>query len=200
MKAVRLVSWGLVLLLGIILLFTMVSKDKDGGGSMGPGGPFTLTAHTGEPVSDADFRGKYMLIYFGYSFCPDVCPLELQKMSTALYMLEQEDYDTSLLQPVFISVDPERDTVSELADYVQDFHPSLVALTGTLDEIKAVASQYRVYFKKRKEDGVKGYLMDHQSVIMVMDPDGSFNRIFSSITSPQDIADTFKPVLEKKGG
>ncbi len=200
MKAVRLVSWGLVLLLGIVLLFNMVSKDEGTGSSMGPGGPFTLRAHTGEQVSDTDFRGKYMLIYFGYSFCPDVCPLELQKMSTALYMLEQEDYDTSLLQPVFISVDPERDTVSELADYVQDFHPSLVALTGTLDEIKAVASQYRVYFKKRKEEGVKGYLMDHQSVIMVMEPDGSFNRIFSSITSPQDIADTFKPVLEKKDG
>ncbi len=199
MNIARLVSWGLVLVCGLLLAFNLMEKDGGGSSVSGPGGPFTLTAHTGEHVSDTDFRGKYMLIYFGYSFCPDVCPLELQKLSTALYMLEQQGYDTSPLQPIFISVDPERDTVAELADYVQDFHPSLVALTGTLEEIQKVAAEYRVYFKKRKELGVEGYLMDHQSVIMVMDQDGQFNRIFTSITSPQDIADTFKPVLEQSG-
>lgn len=199
MKTVRLVSWGIVLLVGILLAFQF-NKNNRQMQTDGPGGPFELTSHTGERVSDTDFRGQYMLIYFGYSFCPDVCPLELQKVSTALYMLEQEGLDTSPLRPVFISVDPERDTVAELADFAEDFHPSLVALTGTMEEITEVADKYRVYFKKRQQEGVEGYLMDHQSVIMVMDQDGKFNRLFTSRTTPQDIADTFRPVLSKAEG
>ncbi|MFC3050300.1 SCO family protein [Kordiimonas pumila] len=195
MKLVRLFAWIVVLLIGVLMAYRFIGMGPNT--ASGPGGPFTLTAHTGEKVSDTDFRGRYMLIYFGYSYCPDVCPLELHKMSTALDILEDEGYDITPLQPIFITVDPERDTVPELADYVQDFHPSLVALTGTPQEIATVAKTFRVYYKKRVQEGVSGYLMDHQSYILVMDKDGKYNRLFTGKDTPQDMADTFKPVLEK---
>ena len=98
----------------------------------GPGGPFTLISHRGDQVSDTDFRGKYMLIYFGYSYCPDVCPLELQKLTSSLLELEKQGYDISPLQPLFISIDPARDTPEALADYVSLFHDSLIGLSGFL--------------------------------------------------------------------
>jgi len=196
MKSVRILAWIIVLIFGVLLAFRFYGPGEDKGS--GPGGPFTLTAHTGNQVSDTDFRGRYMMIYFGYSFCPDVCPLDLQKMTTALKILEDEGYDTSPIQPLFITVDPERDTVAELADFVQDFHPNLIALTGTLEDITAVTQKFRVYFAKRKQEGIDGYLMDHQAYIMVMDKDGSFNRLFTSRDAPQKIAEVFRPVLKKQ--
>jgi len=195
MKVIRIVAWLAVVAAGIFILFNRYQGMQET--STGPGGPFVLTAHTGETVSNNDFKGRYMLIYFGYSFCPDVCPIELGKMSAAMTMLENEGYDISPLQPIFITVDPERDTVEELANYVTDFHPSLIALTGSPEEIDAVAKAYRVYYKKREQEGMDGYLMDHQSVIFVMDPEGKYVRLFSSRNTPADIADAMKPVLEK---
>ena len=138
-----------------------------------------------------------MLVYFGYSFCPDVCPLDLQKMSVALYQLEQDGYDTSPVQPLFITIDPERDTVEELATFVPDFHPRLIALTGSLPEIEAVAREYKIYFAKRQQPGTDDYLMDHTAIIYVMNPDGQYVRLFSSKDKPADIADSLRPVLEK---
>ncbi|WP_286830010.1 MULTISPECIES: SCO family protein [Kordiimonas] len=195
MKVIRIVAWLAVAIVGIFILVNRYQSMQDT--NSGPGGPFVLTSHTGETVSNNDFKGRYMLIYFGYSFCPDVCPIELGKMSAAMTMLEGEGYDISPLQPIFISVDPERDTVEALADYVTDFHPSLVALTGSPEEIAAVAKEYRVYYKKREQEGLDSYLMDHQSVIFVMDPDGKYVRLFSSRNTPADIADALKPVLLK---
>ncbi|SDE61128.1 SCO family protein [Kordiimonas lacus] len=195
MKVIRIVAWLAVAIVGIFILVNRYQSMQDA--NSGPGGPFVLTSHTGETVSNNDFKGRYMLIYFGYSFCPDVCPIELGKMSAAMTMLEGEGYDISPLQPIFISVDPERDTVEALADYVTDFHPSLVALTGSPEEIAAVAKEYRVYYKKREQEGLDSYLMDHQSVIFVMDPDGKYVRLFSSRNTPADIADALKPVLLK---
>ncbi|MFC4348694.1 SCO family protein [Kordiimonas lipolytica] len=195
MKVIRIVAWVAVVAVGIFVLFNRYQSMQET--STGPGGPFVLTAHTGQTVSNNDFKGRYMLIYFGYSFCPDVCPIELGKMSAAMTMLENEGYDISPLQPIFITVDPERDTVEELASYVTDFHPSLIALTGSPEEIDAVAKAYRVYYKKREQEGLDGYLMDHQSVIFVMDPEGKYVRLFSSRNTPADIADAMKPVLEK---
>ncbi|NVJ98773.1 MAG: SCO family protein [Alphaproteobacteria bacterium] len=193
MKVIRIATWLAVVVIGGYILATRYMGGQET--IKGPGGPFVLTAHTGETVSNRDFLGKYMLIYFGYSFCPDVCPIELGKMSAALTMLENEGLDTSTLQPLFISVDPERDTVEALADYVVDFHPSLIALTGTPEEIAAAAKQYRVYYKKRLQEGMDGYLMDHQSVIFVMGPNGEYQRIFTSRDTPADMAASLKPVL-----
>ncbi len=199
MKMVRLVLWLAVFVAAIFIGSRYFNAGQQAPLADGPGGPFTLTAHTGEQVSDSQFRGKYMLVYFGYSFCPDVCPLDLQKMSVALYQLEQEGYDTTSLQPLFITIDPERDTVEELATFVPDFHPRLIALTGTLPEIEAVARAYKVYFAKRQQPGTDDYLMDHSAIIFAMDPDGQYVRLFSSKDKPADIADSLRPVLEKIG-
>lgn len=195
MKAVRIFSWLAVLVAGVLLVNRYVGTSEQA--SDGPGGPFTLTAHTGEKMSDTDFLGRYMLVYFGYSYCPDVCRIELHKLTTALGMLEDEGYDLSPIQTLFISVDPERDTVQELADYVLDYHPSLIALRGTPEETADVAQKYRVYYAKREQEGIDGYLMDHQSYVFVMDKDGKYNRLFTARDTPQDIADVFKPVLKK---
>jgi len=206
MKAVRLFAWVALALVvfAVSLRFFNTPENKPQSGrelvdaSAGPGGPFTLTSHQDKRVSDSDFRGKYMLVYFGYSYCPDVCRIELHKLSTAFSILEKEGYDLTPLAPIFITVDPERDTVAELADYMLDFYPGFIALTGTPEEISNVAKEYKIYYKKREQEGIDGYLMDHQSYVFVMDPDGAFNRIFSSRDTPQDIADALKPVLEMK--
>lgn len=196
MKAVRLFAWGAVLALVILAGYRFLNQTSGPNG--GPGGPFVLTSHTGAKMSDSDFRGKYMLVYFGYSYCPDVCRIELHKLTTALSLLEEEGYDLAKVQPLFISVDPERDTVEELADYVLDYHSSLIALTGSPEEIADVADKYKVYYRKREQEGMDGYLMDHQSYIFVMDQDGAYSRLFSARDTPQDIAAVFKSVLEKK--
>lgn len=197
MKMVRLGLWALVVVAAAMLLGRYYYAGKEAPLSAGPGGPFTLTAHTGQPVSSEDFRGRYMLVYFGYSYCPDVCPLDLQKLSVALYSLEQEGYDTSLIQPIFITIDPERDTVEELAKFIPDFHPRLIGLTGTLEEITAVARHYKVYFAKRLQEGTSDYLMDHSALTFVMDPDGNYVRLFSSRDKPADIAQSLAPVLDR---
>lgn len=200
MKMVRLILWGLVAV-AAVLAFTKFSgrwsDEQQIVTSGGPGGDFTLMSHTGVSVSSEQFRGRYMLIYFGYSFCPDVCPLDLQKLSVALYQLEEEGFDTTPIQPIFITIDPERDTVEELASFVPDFHPRLIALTGTLDEITKVAGDYKVYFGKRAQEGTDDYLMDHSALIFAMDPNGKYVRLFSTRDKPADIADSLRPVLEK---
>lgn len=195
MKMVRIGLWVVVfiVLLGVGARFYL-QKDNV---SSGPGGPFTLTSHLGEKVSNTDFDGRYMLVYFGYSFCPDVCPLDLQKMSVALYDLEAKGYDTTPIQPIFITIDPERDTVEELAAFMPDFHPRLIGLTGSPAEIADVARRYKVYYAKRPQPGTDDYLMDHQAFQIVIGPDGEFLRLFSSRDKPADIAAAFEPVLKK---
>lgn len=197
MKMVRLSLWGLVLVAAALLLGRYYNAGQQAPLADGPGGPFELTAHTGQSVSSEQFRGRYMLIYFGYSFCPDVCPLDLQKMSVALYQLEQEGYDTTPVQPIFITIDPERDTVEELAGFVPDFHPRLLGLTGTLEQITEVARDFKVYFAKRMQEGTSDYLMDHSALIFVMDQEGKYVRLFSSRDKPTDIAQSLSTVLEK---
>lgn len=206
MKTIRLFTWSLLVLLlafiGYRYFAVPVGPDKDvsvvGDPASRPGGSFTLTSHKGTQVSDSDFFGKYMLVYFGYSFCPDVCRIELHKLSSALQLLEDEGFDLTPVAPIFITVDPERDTVAELADYMLDFHPSFTALTGTPADIADVAKKYKIYYAKREQEGIDGYLMDHQSYVFVMDPNGVYKQLFSSRDTPQDIANTLKTVLEKK--
>ncbi len=150
------------------------------------GGPFTLTDHEGNAVTEADFLGRHTLVYFGYTFCPDVCPMELLSITEALERLGPKADD---VVPLFITVDPERDTVAVMADYAQNFHPNLRALTGTPEEIRATTRAYRVYFKKA--DGPEAgddYLMDHTSLIYFMGPDGSYVTHFTFGTPPDEIA------------
>jgi cytochrome oxidase Cu insertion factor (SCO1/SenC/PrrC family) len=148
------------------------------------GGPFSLIDHNGKAVTERDFRGRYMLIYFGYSFCPDVCPTTLGVMAEALQKLGSQG---QRVVPVFITIDPERDTPKVLADYVKAFGPQFVGLTGSAAAIKDVEKRYRVYAVKRPlEKG--GYGMDHSSVLYLMGPNGKLVSFYDEAISPDDLA------------
>ena len=143
------------------------------------GGPFTLKDHMGKTRTEKDYQGKLMLIYFGYSYCPDVCPTALQIMSVALDGLDKKAKE---ITPIFITVDPERDTVAHLNKYVKNFHPDMVGLTGTAEQIKQAAKVYRVYYRKAEPatgSPDKDYLMDHSSVVYLMDRDGRYVTHFT---------------------
>ncbi len=137
------------------------------------GAPFTLTDQNGKRVSWDDFRGKYRLLYFGYTFCPDVCPVDLQRIMTAFSQFERESpAKAAKVQPIFITVDPERDTPQVLKTYVAAFHPRLIGLTGTPDEIAKVAKDFVVVYGKAESEGASGYLVNHSRTPMLFDPDG----------------------------
>jgi protein SCO1/2 len=160
------------------------------------GGPFELVDQHGKPVSDKTFRGRYMLIYFGYGYCPDVCPTELANMAAALDVLGSKAKD---VQPIFITVDPERDTPEFLADYVVNFHPRLIGLTGTPEQVKAAAKAYKVYYAKAKKPGEADYLMDHTSFVYLMGPEGRFLSLFRGQTDPATMAETIARFMTERG-
>ncbi len=135
------------------------------------GGPFTLTDQNGVVRHDSDFRGEVMLIYFGYTYCPDACPTTLQAMSETLDILGDK---AAKVQPLFISVDPARDTQEQLKSYAANFHPRLLAMTGTPDELKKVEGEYHVYVAKVPQSGSDDYLIDHSSIIYVIGRDGRY--------------------------
>jgi len=136
------------------------------------GGPFTLTDQDGRKVSDTDFAGKYRLIYFGYTFCPDVCPVDVQNLMKGYRKIEATRPELAArIQPIFITVDPERDTPAVLKQFVGAFHPKLIGLTGTSDEIAAVAKLFAIYYRKQPgTPGTPGYLVDHSRQAMLFDP------------------------------
>lgn len=157
------------------------------------GGPFTLTAHTGQRVSDSDYRGKFMLVFFGFTYCPDVCPTALQTMAAAL---EQLGAKADRVVPLFITVDPERDTPEQLAQYVASFSPRFVGLTGSRAEIDTVLKEYRVYAQKVEDPkSTAGYTMNHSSIIYVMGPDGSYRSHFTHATSADVIVERLSKLL-----
>lgn len=156
------------------------------GGVAAIGGPFTLVDQNGKSRTDADFRGELMLVYFGYTFCPDICPTELQTMSEAL---DQLGKNAARVQPIFITVDPARDTVKAMKEYVSHFHPRMLGLTGTPDEVAAAARAYRVYYAKAEgKAGGEDYLMDHSGFVYLMGPDGRYLTHFTPQTSPKQMA------------
>jgi protein SCO1/2 len=197
-RAILVFCIGLVLLLvGIAGYFYVTGKldgDQDVSGMGRPqiGGPFELVDQRGEPMRDEDFRGRYMLVYFGYTYCPDVCPTSLLEMSRALDLLEKRAPEKAeAVTPVFITIDPERDTVAAMADYATHFHEDLVALTGSSGQVAAAANAYRVYYGK--VDAGSGdpdaYLMDHSSFIFLMGPDGDYLTHFSHSAKAEEIAE-----------
>jgi len=164
-------------------------------GQIAIGGPFALTDHKGQQVTDKHFRGKLMLVYFGYGFCPDICPTELQNIAIAL---DEMGHKALAVQPIFITVDPERDTVTYLAEYVKNFHSRLVGLTGPQPEIDKVVSAYRVYHARVKTGpDDDDYLVDHTGYVYLMGRDGSFLTMFRGGTVPKKIART---IAEFVGG
>ena len=162
------------------------------------GGPFTLVDHKGSERRDSDFKGSLMLIYFGYTYCPDVCPTALQVMSVAMDVLGR---DGRAVQPILITIDPERDTVAHLAKYVTNFHPRLVGLTGSVEAVNAAARGYRVYFAKSKPEGEKpasatDYLMDHTSIVYLMDRKGLYLTHFTHNTDSGAMAVAIRKHLQ----
>jgi protein SCO1 len=155
------------------------------------GGPFQLVDQNGKTVTNADLKGKWLLVYFGYTHCPDACPTALNDISIALDELGPKR-DT--VRPVFITVDPERDTPEVLKSYVTAFDAPILALTGTPQEIAQAAKGYRVYYAKHPEAG-GDYSMDHSSVIYVMDPEGRFTASFTQENTPEQISERLKKLL-----
>lgn len=156
------------------------------------GGTFTLTDQDGETVTQADFLGRYVLIYFGYTYCPDVCPTELGAMAAAIDMLGEAGEQ---VVPVLITIDPERDTPAVLAEYVPLFHERLVGLTGTPEQIRDVAEKYRVFYRRFEDPGFDAYLMDHSSYVYLLDPAGKVAAMFRYGTDPAEIAKTIRTVM-----
>jgi protein SCO1/2 len=148
------------------------------------GGPFTLTDQNGTKRSDSEFRGKYMLVFFGYTFCPDVCPTTLAVMAAAL---DKMGSGADRIVPVFISVDPSRDTPEVLKAYLSAFGPRFIGLTGTEEEIAATAKAYRVYVQAHKDQG-ENYTVDHSGVVYLMDKSGAFLANYSLDSSPDKLA------------
>jgi len=137
------------------------------------GGPFTLTDQDGKTVSDTDFAGKYRLVYFGYSYCPDICPVDLQKLMRGLAAFEKSDpVRGAKIAPMFITVDPERDTPAALKPFVSRYHPRLIGLTGTPEQIAAVAKAFVVTYNKVPGSAPDRYLMAHSQLAFLMDPAG----------------------------
>ncbi|MBL8792103.1 MAG: SCO family protein [Rhizobiales bacterium] len=157
------------------------------------GGPFTMVNQKGETVTDKSYAGKPMLLFFGYTYCPDVCPTELQVMAEALNQLGDRGAD---IQPVLVSVDPARDTPQVLADYVANFGPQFTGLTGTPEQVQAMASSYRVYYAKvDNKDDPAAYLMDHSSIIYLMGADGKFLKHFTYSTDAKALAEGIAAAL-----
>jgi protein SCO1/2 len=157
------------------------------------GGPFTLTDATGRRRSSSEFRGKLMVVYFGYTYCPDVCPTDVMAISEALRTLGPAAQD---IQPVFITIDPERDTPL-LADYLAAFHPGFVGLTGSPDEIRAVANSYKAFYAKVPDPRGVDYWIDHAGVIYLMGRNGEYLGFMPPQTGADRLAEILRKALAK---
>jgi len=180
------------LLAGGVLLGTalrqrgMTSGTVTTSGTATIGGPFTLVATNGQNVSDQTYRGKWVLIYFGYTYCPDACPTALNSISVAL---EKLGSDASNLQPLFVTVDPKRDTRDVMAAYMKSFDSRILGLTGTKDQIAGVVRQYHLYVSQDKsESGGDDYFVSHSSYIYLMNPQGKFVDVIPGGAAGNDIA------------
>ena len=174
---------------GLLGWSLFAERGRETVGQAAIGGPFELVDHGGETRSAEDFRGRYLLIYFGYTYCPDVCPTGLATMSRGLEALAERAPDKAeAVVPIFITVDPERDDVEAMAAYVSHFHDRMVGLTGEPERIAEVARNYRVYYRKIDEKGEGDYLMDHSSFIFLMGPEGDYLAHYTHTSPVEEIA------------
>jgi len=181
--------------IGLAILRGAADRDADrfagcrqtrvAGGAGNIGGPFELISETGETVTDADIITGPTLIYFGYTFCPDICPLDVARNAVATDLLEQQGH---LVTPVFITIDPARDGVAEVASFADSMHPRMIGLTGSLQQVDAASNTYRTYVNRRDGGGDPFYLVDHSTFSYLVFPDHGFVEIFSRDTTPEDMA------------
>lgn len=153
----------------------------------------TLTDQNGQPASLADYRDKVVLVYFGYTFCPDVCPTTLTEVNKALDLLGNQ---ADQVQMVMISVDPERDTPAVLANHLSNFNPSFVGMTGTPDQIASAAMPFGVFYEKHEGTAATGYLVDHTASVMVLDREGRMRLVLPFETPAEDIAADLRQLLK----
>lgn len=171
------------------------TKGPIGSGTALIGGPFTMINQKGETVTEQNFKGHYTIYFFGFTFCPDVCPTELQVLSAALKELGA---NADKITPVFVSVDPERDTPKIIGEYVSSFDPRLVGLTGSPEQVAAMAKAFHIFYQKvPNPKDPKDYEMDHSSIIYLMGPDGTFVKHFPYSTDAKALALDLKRVLEE---
>jgi protein SCO1 len=181
-------------LLGGSALYIYLNRTNDAfaecrGGQVGGGdigGPFTLVDQTGKTVTDAEVLSKPSLIYFGYTFCPDVCPLDVARNADAIDILEEQGFDVT---PVFISIDPERDTPDVLADYADNLHPKMIALTGSPEQVRTASLAYKTFFKKQDGGDPDFYLVDHSTFTYLTLPHVGFVDFFRRDDTADKIAE-----------
>jgi len=188
---------GLAVLLAGAVLFTQFGASDDplaqcrngvvAGGSDTIGGPFELVDETGKTVTDEDVITKPTLVYFGYTFCPDVCPLDTVRNAEAVAMLEDQGV---MVQPVMITVDPERDTPEVMDDFTANVHPRMLGLTGTPEQTDAAARAYRVYYRINREGDDPYYLVDHSAFSYLVLPEHGFVEFFNREVTPAEMAET----------
>jgi cytochrome oxidase Cu insertion factor (SCO1/SenC/PrrC family) len=170
--------------------------QNSGSGKPLVGGPFQMTDQNGKAVTESSYAGKYTIVYFGYTFCPDVCPQGLQVIGSALDIYEEKGGDLNKIVPLFVTVDPERDTPEILREYLTNFHPSMQGLSGSIEQTTAMGKAYRVYYAKVKDpDSSADYLMDHTSLTYLMGPTGDYVGHFSHNTLPEKMAERLAKVV-----
>lgn len=160
------------------------------------GGPYSLIAQDGNRVTDESFQGKFQLIFFGFTFCPDVCPTELSRIADAMQRMGP---DAEKVQPIFITVDPERDTPEAMGEYVRHFDQRIVGLTGSREEIDQVIATYRVFARKVQEPNSNQYVMDHSTFLYLLGPDGEFVTMYRYGTEPDELAKSLKSYVDTAG-
>ena len=166
--------------------FNQCRATSVAGGAGSIGGPFELVDHTGRTVTDADFADRPVLLYFGYTFCPDVCPLDTARNAQAVDLLAERGLEVT---PVFISVDHQRDTIEALAEFVRFMHPEMIGLTGSEEQIRNAARAYRMYFAIQDTDD-DFYLIDHSTFSYLLLPGHGFVEVIRRDQSPEQVADT----------
>lgn len=182
----------LALILGLSLTLFRPDAGADSKAMPTIGGPFTLTDHNGRAVTEADYRGKFLLMFFGYTYCPDVCPTGLQVVAQVMDGLGAA---ADKVQPLFISVDPGRDTPAHLKEYVGLFHARLVGLTGTPEQVAAMAKSYRAFYRVAPGGDKDNYFVDHSAYTYLMGPDGKFITVFPAGTDAQRMGEEIRSKL-----
>ena len=179
-----------IAILGLYSLLAPTSPSKSTSASTGKaliGGAFEALDHNGNPITDADLKGQYSLLYFGFTHCPDICPTGLLKIANALDAMDAHSTHAQKVTPYFVSVDPERDTPEVMAKYVAHFHPRLIGITGTVEQIDTIAKAYKVYYQKAEGDTALGYLVDHSGFMYLMNPKGEYVVHFAHNASEVEI-------------
>jgi protein SCO1/2 len=197
-RLVPLVLAGMALV-GLLAWMTIRHDAQRADQTAAVGGPFTLTDHHGRAVTEKDYAGRMLLIFFGYTYCPDICPTEVQTMAEVMDALTPEEQ--AKVQPLFITIDPERDTPPVVADYVALFHPQIVGLTGTPAQVAAIARAYRIYYARSggEPDGT-GYMMDHSAYLYLMAPDGTLLALYPRGTAAPQVTAAIRQRLQNGNG